>query len=173
MSQGSSPDWRNVSLFITTPLTSVSLAVHASCWPSDQWQLVESLKKPMQFRLWVSPYVITPKNSVSTDNPRVLSADSTGRYRLLASGACSTRIHQYSDISDPGMTVWLLWEHKSVYGKIIITPACWLLVDIDLQRCWTGYDGMSPSAGSEGLPPQKQVLGVVFSLRYLGTRGDW
>ncbi|CAM9536993.1 unnamed protein product, partial [Ascophyllum nodosum] len=37
-------------------------------------EMIESLKKPLQFRLWVSPYVIGPKNLVSTDNPRVLRA---------------------------------------------------------------------------------------------------
>lgn len=32
----------------------------------------------MQFRLWVSPYVINPKNLVSTDNPRVLNPNAVG-----------------------------------------------------------------------------------------------
>lgn len=41
-------------------------------------QLIASLKKPMQFRLWVSPYVINPKNLVSTDNPRVLNSNASG-----------------------------------------------------------------------------------------------
>lgn len=43
-------------------------------------QLIASLKKPMQFRLWVSPYVINPKNLVSTENSRVLNPGaSTGK----------------------------------------------------------------------------------------------
>lgn len=47
-------------------------------------QLIASLKKPMQFRLWVSPYVINPKNPVSTDNPRVLNpnASAEGEFGL-------------------------------------------------------------------------------------------
>eukprot|EP00752_Nemacystus_decipiens_P003017 g2798.t1 len=48
-------------------------------------ELIASLKKPMQFRLWVSPYVINPKNLVSTDNPRVLNPNAAGT-PLLRSG---------------------------------------------------------------------------------------
>ena len=41
-------------------------------------QLIASLKKPLQFRLWVSPYIINPKDLVSTDNPRVLNPGGQG-----------------------------------------------------------------------------------------------
>lgn len=41
-------------------------------------QLIASLKKPLQFRLWVSPYIINPKDLVSTDNPRVLNPGGEG-----------------------------------------------------------------------------------------------
>ncbi|CAM9781170.1 unnamed protein product [Pylaiella littoralis] len=45
-------------------------------------ELIASLKKPMQFRLWVSPYVINPKNLVSTDNPRVLNPNASAEGQL-------------------------------------------------------------------------------------------